>query len=102
MTVPQRRDAARFTPARQGITRSSDDLARIRTNQQIGTLGDSDGALGIFPQGEARDTESRGFLLDAAGIGKDKLCFAEQTEKIEVPNRRNETELPMVLEAVLG
>ena len=76
MTVPKRRDAADFTLVRQGITRGSDDLGRIRADQEVGTLGDSDGALGIFPQGKAGDAESCGFFLDAARISEHKAGFA--------------------------
>src|SRR5690348_14648059 len=99
MTVPQRRDAASFTFARQGATRSSNDLAGIRTNQKVGTLGDGDGALGIFAQGKAGDAESRGLFLDATGIGEHEAGFAQETEKIEVPDGRNEAQLPMMLDA---
>src|SRR5438876_1057886 len=101
MTVPKRRNAAGFTLARQGITRGSDDLAWIRADQEVGTLGDGDGALGIFTQGEAGDAESRGFFLDAAGIGEHEAGFAQETEKIEVPNGRNEPKLRMMLDTAL-
>src|SRR5437879_3836592 len=101
MAVPERRDAAGFTLARQSVTRSRDDLARIRTNQKVGTLGDGDGALGIFAQGKAGDAESCGFFLDAARIGEHEAGFAQETEKIEVSDRRNEPKLRMMLDAAL-
>jgi len=102
MAVPKRGNAACFAPARKGITGGGDNLARIRTNEQIGTLGDGDGALRIFPQGEARDAECGGFFLDAARVGEDQLCFAQETEKIEVADGRNELQSGMMLDAVLG
>src|SRR5438477_10945816 len=101
MAVPERRDAAGFTLARQSVTRSRDDLARIRTNQKVGTLGDGNRALGIFTQCEAGDAESGGLFLDAAGISEHEAGFAQETEKIEVSDRRNEPKLRMILDTSL-
>jgi hypothetical protein len=39
MPVPKRRNAACFAPARKGITGGGDNLARIRTNEEIGAAG---------------------------------------------------------------
>jgi hypothetical protein len=44
-----------------------------------------DGALRVIAQRKAGDAESRGLFLDATRIGEDELCFAQETEKIEVP-----------------
>src|SRR5439155_1710025 len=93
MTVPKRRDAAGFTLARQGITRGSDDLTRIRTDQEIGTLGDGDGALSVFTQCDAGNAEGCGLFLHAARIGEHEASLAQETEKIEVSDRRNEPNL---------
>src|SRR5229473_327718 len=90
VAVPEWGDAAGFAPAREGVAGGGDDLGRIGANQQVCAFGDGDGALGVLTQGEARDAESGGFFLDAAGIGQDELRFAQKTEKIEIADGGNE------------
>ena len=50
---------------------AGDDLGQVFSQvvgpyQSVGTLGDSDGSFRIFPQGEARNIQVRGFFLQAA------------------------------------
>src|SRR5229473_6482461 len=90
VAVPEWGDAAGFASACQGVAGGGDDFDRIGANQQVCAFGDGDGALGVLPQGEAGDAESGGLFLDATRIGQDKLCFAQETEKIEISNGRNE------------
>src|SRR5260370_42242181 len=101
MAVPEGRNAAGFALACQRITGSGDYLARIGTNQQVCALGDGNGALRVLAQRKAGHTESRGLFLDATRIGEDELCFAEETEKIEVPDGRNEAKLGVMLDTAL-
>src|SRR2546429_9244704 len=89
MAIPEGRNAAGFTLSCQRITGSGDNFARIGTNQQVCALGDGNGALRVIAQRKAGDTESRGLFLDATRIGEDELGFAQETEKIEVPDGRN-------------
>jgi hypothetical protein len=101
MAVPEGRNAARYTLSCQRTTRSDDNVARIGTNQQVCALGDGDGALRVIAQRKAGDTKSRGLFLDATRIGEDELCFAQETEKIEVPYGRNEPQLRVMLDIAL-
>src|ERR1700687_597375 len=101
MAVPEGRNAVCFTLSCQRITSSGQNFARIGTNQQVCALGDGNGALRVLAQRKARDTESRGLFLDATRIGEDDLCFAQETEKIEVPDGRNEPQLRMMLDTAL-
>src|SRR5713226_3505198 len=99
MAVPERRYAANFAPACQGVTGGGHNLGGIGANEEVCALGDGDGALGVLPQGEAGDAESGGLFLDATGIGQDELCFAQETEKIEIADGRNEAQLGVMLNA---
>src|SRR6266446_9814222 len=101
MAIPKGRNAACFAPARKSITGGGDNLARIRTNEQVSTVRDGDRTFRILPECEAGDAESRGFFLDTARVGEDQLCFAQETKKIEVSDGRHEAQLGMMLDAVL-
>ncbi len=101
MAVPKRGNPASFALARQGITGGGDYLARISTNQQICALRDGDRALGVLTQSETGDAKSSGFFLNTPRVGEDELCFAQETQKIEVPDGRNDPQLGVVLDAGL-
>src|SRR5258708_27920427 len=60
----------------------------FRSNKQVGTFRDGDGALGVLAQRQAGDAESGGFFLDAAGIGEDELGFRseEHTSELQSPD----------------
>ena len=73
-------------PARMCLS-GSDDSCGIGANEQVCTLGDGDGALGVFAEGQAGHAESGGFFLDAARIGEDESGFAEEAEEIEIAER---------------
>ncbi len=61
-----------------------DDSCGVCSYEYICALGDGDRALGILAQGQARDTERRGFFLDAPLVGQSQGSLAEQAEKIEI------------------
>jgi len=101
VAVPERGNPASFAPARQGITGGGDYLTGISANQQICALGNGDRALGVLAQGEAWDAKRGGFFLNATRVGEDERRLAQETQKIEIPNRRNEPQLGMMLVAPL-
>ena len=92
MAVPEGRNAARFRFAGQSVACSGDDPGGIGANKKVCAFGNGDGPLGVFPQGEARDAKSGGLFLDAARVREDKSRFAEEAEKIEIADRRDEAE----------
>src|SRR5690349_24715570 len=99
MAIPKGRNSPSPALPGQSITGSGNNVAWIRANEQIGALGDGNGALGVFPQGKARNPQSGGFFLDATGIGEDELGFAQQAEKIEIADGWYEAELGVMLDA---
>ena len=58
-------------------------------------MRDGDGAFGVFAKSEAGDAQGSGFLLNAAGVGQDQCGFAEQAQKIEIADGRNQAQLWM-------
>lgn len=102
MPVPEWGGSAFLAVSSKDLLRSRHDFGGVSSYEYICALGDSDWALGVLTQGQARDSEGRGFFLDTPGVGQSQRSFAEQAEKIEISQRRNEAELRVVLDPALG
>src|SRR5580704_3366048 len=90
VAIPEGGNAAWLAFSSENGLRGSKDLCRVGADKLICSFGNRDGALGVFAQGEARDTECGGFLLNAAGISEDQRGLAEQAEKIKIADGRNQ------------
>jgi len=82
VAIPERWDAARLAFTRDNIVGGGNDFCGIGSNELVCALRNRNGALGVLAEGEARDAESGGFFLNAAGIGQYEGGFAEQAKKI--------------------
>src|SRR5690242_7309110 len=101
MAVPVWRNAARLALSGNDGLGGGDDFCWIRSDEEVRALRNRDRALGVFAKGEAGDAESGGFFLNTAGIRQDERGFAQEAEKIEIADRRDELELRMSLDAGL-
>jgi len=101
MAIPEGRNAARLALSGKNGLSGGDDFCWIRSDEEVRAFGNRDGALGVFAKGEAGDAESGGFFLNAAGIRQNERGFAEEAEKIEIADGRDELELSMSLDAGL-
>ena len=107
MAIPKGRDAAGFAFPGKDVLRGGENFCGICADELICAFRNGDGAFGVFAKSEARDTQSGGLFLNAAGVGEDQCGFAEQAEKIEIAYGRNQAQLwmsldPGVSEALLG
>jgi len=102
VTIPEGGNAPGLAFSSKNGFGGGEDPSRVGANELICAFRNRDGALGIFAQGKARDAESGSFLLDAPGIGEDQRGLAEQAEKIEIADRRDQFQLRMGLDAGLG
>src|SRR5450759_1626001 len=69
MPIPKRRALTFLSLASQDDRQFGVQPARLRSDQDVRPEGDGDGALGGGAQGEARNPQVGGLLLDAARIG---------------------------------
>jgi hypothetical protein len=101
MPIPEWRSPALLALSSEDLLRCRDDFGGICSYEFICALGDRDRALGVLPQGQARNAQGGGFFLDATGVGQSQCSFAEQAEKIEIAKWLNEAQLRMMFDAVL-
>ena len=94
-SIPERRDATRFAFTGKHCLRPGNDSVRMGADELVGALGNRDGALGVFAQGEARYAEGSGFFLDAARIGEDQSRTVQETQEVKITDGRHQAELGM-------
>lgn len=90
MAIPEGRNAARLALSGKDGLGGGDDFCGIRSDEEVRALRNRDRALGVFAKGKAGDAQSGGFFLNAAGIRQDERGFAEEAEKIEIADGRDE------------
>src|SRR6266849_2390114 len=102
MPIPEWRSSATLAISAENLLCCRHDFGGVCSYEYICALGDSDRALGVLTQGQARDAEGRGFFLDAPGVGQSQGSLAEQAEKIEIAQWLNEAESRVAFDAVLA
>jgi hypothetical protein len=86
MAIPKLRYSALFDLPGAEISISRKDAFGSDANESVGAFFDRDRALSIFADREARDTQRRCLLLEAAAIGEDKRgVFPEVKEFFVAP-----------------
>ena len=90
VTIPEGGDAPGLAFSGENGLRGGENFRGIGADELICAFGNRNGALGVFAESEARDTESGGFFLNATGIGEDQRGLTEQAEKIEIADGRDQ------------
>ncbi len=87
MPVPQRGDLPLLAFTRQDELELGQELLQFRTDQDVRPHADGDGTFGGGAQGETRDAQASGLLLDTARIGDDDRGVFFQGKEVKVPQR---------------
>ncbi len=69
------------------------DRLGVSSDDPVGPAAHRDPALGVRPEGEARDSERRGLVLDAARVGQHAARIGHEPHEVQIGQGSREAEI---------
>src|ERR1700730_430119 len=85
--VPKRRDDSPLCAAGEDSGEFETQFLRIASDENVGSQGNRNWALGVLAERQARHAKVRGLFLNAAGVGNDDGCSGLHAKKLQIGQR---------------
>ena len=87
VTVPKGRDGSLLCVAGEDSGEFETQFFRIASEENVGSQGNRNWALGVLTERQARNAKVHGLFLNAAGVSNDDGCSELHANKLQIGHR---------------